>query len=69
VAAVRTPSAAGAAAAGAYVAFLFHAGVDWDWEMPAVTVAGLACGVALMAERKFSARATSHQGTNNEGGL
>jgi len=40
-----------AAAAGAYVAFLVHAGVDWDWEMPAVTVAGLLCGAALVAEK------------------
>jgi cytochrome c-type biogenesis protein CcmH/NrfG len=37
-----------AAAAGAYVAFLLHAAIDWDWEMPAVTVAALACGVALL---------------------
>jgi O-antigen ligase len=37
-----------AAAAGAYAAFLLHAGADWDWEMPAVTIAGLLCGVALL---------------------
>jgi O-antigen ligase len=37
-----------AAATGAYVAFLVHAGLDWDWEMPAVTLAGLFCGVALL---------------------
>jgi O-antigen ligase len=36
-----------AAAAGAYLAFLLHAAVDWDWEMPAVTIAGLLCGAAL----------------------
>ena len=36
------------AAAGGYVAFLFHAGIDWDWEMPAVTVAGLLCGSAIL---------------------
>ena len=30
-----------APAFGAYVAFLVHAGVDWDWEMTAVTSAGL----------------------------
>jgi hypothetical protein len=30
------------------VAYLVHAGIDWDWEMPAVTVAALACGVALL---------------------
>jgi O-Antigen ligase len=37
-----------AIAAGAYVAFLVHAGVDWDWEITAVTLAGLLCGVALL---------------------
>jgi O-antigen ligase len=45
VAAFRGTSAA---AAGGYVAFLFHAGVDWDWEMPAVTIAGLLCGAAIL---------------------
>jgi hypothetical protein len=37
------------AAAGAAVAFLVHAGVDWDWELPAVVVAGLCCLAALAA--------------------
>jgi hypothetical protein len=37
-----------ASALGAYVAFLVHAGIDWDWEMPAVTLAGLFCGIALL---------------------
>jgi hypothetical protein len=45
-AARRQPLAA--AALGAYVAFLVHAGIDWDWELPAVTLAALACGVALL---------------------
>ena len=35
-------------ALGAYVAYLAHAGIDWDWELPAVTVAGLACGLSLL---------------------
>lgn len=35
-------------ALGAYVAFLVHAGVDWDWELPAVTLAGLTCGAAIV---------------------
>jgi hypothetical protein len=35
------------AAAGAYAAFLVHAGLDWDWEMPAVVVAGLCCAAAV----------------------
>jgi tetratricopeptide (TPR) repeat protein len=38
-----------AVALAAYVAFLVHAGLDWDWEMPAVTLAGLTCGVAALA--------------------
>jgi hypothetical protein len=37
-----------ALAAGAYVAFLVHAAVDWDWEVTAVTLSGLLCGVALL---------------------
>lgn len=54
---VATPLAAGLrarkhplapVALGAYVTYLAHAGVDWDWELPAVTVAGLACGVSLL---------------------
>lgn len=36
------------AATGAYVAFLSHAALDWDWEMPVVTLAGLVCGAALV---------------------
>jgi hypothetical protein len=42
-----------APAAGASVAFLVHAGLDWDWELPAVVVAGLACAaVVLFAEQE-----------------
>jgi hypothetical protein len=37
-----------ATAAGAYVAYLVHTGVDWDWELPAVTLAGLLCGTSLL---------------------
>jgi hypothetical protein len=37
-----------ATATGAYVAFLAHAVVDWDWQVPAVTVAALFCGAALL---------------------
>jgi hypothetical protein len=47
------------AAFGAYVAYVAHAGVDWDWEMPAVTLAGLLCGAALLvAARKERAAVT-----------
>ena len=42
-----------ATGAAAYSAFLVHAGLDWDWEMPVTTFAGLACGAALLvAARK-----------------
>jgi O-Antigen ligase len=34
--------------AGAYVAYLVHAGSDWDWELPAVTLVALTCAAALV---------------------
>ncbi|MEA2193576.1 MAG: hypothetical protein QOG42_10 [Solirubrobacteraceae bacterium] len=37
-----------AATTGAYVAYLVHTGVDWDWELPAITLVALLCGVALL---------------------
>jgi O-antigen ligase len=48
----------GAAAVAGYVAFLVHASVDWDWEMPAVTLPALALGAAvvILARRPASAR-------------
>lgn len=43
-------------AVGAYVAFIAHIGVDWDWEMPVVILAGLLCAAAvLIAGRKDEA--------------
>jgi hypothetical protein len=41
------------AAIGGYAAFILHAGVDWDWELPAVTLTALSLGVAVLlaAER------------------
>lgn len=35
------------AAAAAVVTFLVHAGLDWDWELPAVVVAALACSAVV----------------------
>jgi len=37
-----------------YVAYLVHAAQDWDWELPAVTIAALCCAAALLvlAERE-----------------
>lgn len=36
------------AALAAYCCYLAHAAIDWDWEMPAVTFAGLVAGCALL---------------------
>jgi tetratricopeptide (TPR) repeat protein len=49
VGARREPLAVGAL--GAYLAYLVHAGVDWDWELPGITVPALACGVVLLMLR------------------
>ena len=44
----RSPLVAPALAG--FVALAVHAGIDWDWEMPAVMIAGLTCaGVLLLA--------------------
>ena len=37
------------AAAAAYAAYLVHACVDWDWELPAVTVPAIFCAAVLLA--------------------
>jgi hypothetical protein len=37
---------------GAYVAYLVHAGVDWDWEMTAVTITALLCGTAALVRSR-----------------
>jgi O-antigen ligase len=39
---------AGRAALGAYLALLAHAAVDWDWELPAVTVAMVLLAVVVI---------------------
>jgi O-antigen ligase len=48
------------AAAGAYVAFLVHTAVDWDWQMPAVTLAALFCGAALLVGARQPSVAPIH---------
>ena len=39
-------------AAGAYSAYLVHAGLDWDWEMPAVTLGALLVATAGLAAHR-----------------
>jgi hypothetical protein len=59
-AAVRRRRQAGVCvAACAYAVFVIHASFDWDWELPAVTVAGLWSGVALMADPASFRRVSS----------
>jgi len=36
------------ALAGAYVAFLVHMAVDWDWQVTAVALTGLFCGAGIL---------------------
>ena len=43
-------------ALGAFVAYAVHAGVDWDWELPAVTLAAFVAGsLGLVARRSADA--------------
>jgi hypothetical protein len=56
----RDPLLAGAG--GAYLAFVLHAGVDWDWELPAVMVAGVFCGAAVLVYGRGSRRPLSVRG-------
>ena len=44
------------AAVAAYVAYLVHAGIDWDWELPALTLAALICGAAMLAAARSEER-------------
>jgi O-Antigen ligase/Tetratricopeptide repeat len=41
-----------ALALGAYTCLLVHAISDWDWELPAVMLAGTWCGLATLVERR-----------------
>ena len=42
-------SAGGPVAAAVYSAFLVHAALDWDWQIPVITLIAVACGGALIA--------------------
>jgi O-antigen ligase len=44
------------AAFGAYAAYLAHAGWDWDWELPAVTLAALLAAAGLLCAARSHAR-------------
>ena len=46
---------AASATLAAFVVFLVHAGVDWDWQLPAVTVAALLCAACLLGASQQTA--------------
>jgi hypothetical protein len=54
-----SPTSVIATVCGAYVAFLAHSAIDWDWEMPVVTVAALLCGVALLHSQQTTIAVTT----------
>jgi hypothetical protein len=43
------------ALAGAYVAFLVHMAVDWDWQVTAVALTGLFCGAGVLVAARSDA--------------
>ena len=45
-----------APALGGYVAYLAHAAVDWDWQMPAVTLLALFAGAVIVAAARRGER-------------
>ncbi len=55
-------------ALGAYTALLFHFAYDWDWELPAVTLAGLFCGLAALVSARDE-RAAPALGTRGRAAL
>lgn len=52
-----------AAAGAAYVAYVLHTGIDWDWEMPAVTAAGLIPGAAVLVATRSRSEQEMRLGT------
>jgi O-antigen ligase len=44
-----------AVAAAAYLAYVLHAGFDWDFQLPGVTLFGLVCGAAVLVAARPSA--------------
>lgn len=45
--------------AAAYVAALLHAAIDWDWQLPALTLSMLALGASLVVAARDSERSLS----------
>lgn len=60
VASRRTRDPLLTACVASYVAFLVHAAFEWDWEMPVVTIAGLALASILVRSRPHPRDLTVH---------
>jgi O-Antigen ligase len=56
----RLDPAAAAGPAAALAAWAFHAGIDWDWEMPAATLPALLLGAAAVAWSEQDAARAEH---------
>ena len=54
---------------GTYIALLAHAAIDWDWELPVVIVAALACGVAILAVARGASPQPLRRGVRLGGAL
>ena len=56
---------------GGYVAYLVHAAVDWDWQMPAVTLLALFAGAAIVTaarrrEPESRSRSAGRRGSRSQ---
>jgi hypothetical protein len=51
-AALRADAALAAGPAAALAAWAFHSAIDWDWEMPALTLVAVVLAGALLADRE-----------------
>ena len=58
-----------ALAAGAYVAYVVHTGVDWDWELGAVTLTALLIGAVIFVGTRDPQAASSSLGPVPRGAI
>jgi hypothetical protein len=57
--AFRTDAALAAGPAAALVAYAFHASIDWDWEMPALSLVAVALAGLLLARSSIPSAAST----------
>ena len=49
-------------AAAALVAYLIHAGIEWDWEFPILTLVAIGCAGVIVAESSERPSSTGRWG-------